>query len=912
MKGFLEEYVADCLLKEIPLSLQIFILPSRRAVNFFKRELVKQNPNNFFLPQLYSIEDFIAEIADVQIIETLPVLLEFYNVYLQVFPKDKQEAFETVYNWSQTLIQDFNEIDRHLINAEDFFGNLANVKELDHWSKTENPTHLVKNYLEFWRVLPKLYKQLAQSLHQKKQAYQGLAYKLAVENFDEFLNTSQKHLHFIGFNALNTSEQIIFQKTLQQQKGSVIWDIDADLLADKYHPASAFLRHYQTNWKFYLNKENQIVPSTNLYSAPKKIQSYAIPKKIGQAKMLGQILAKLPESEYSKTAIVLADESLLQPVLNSIPEQISKVNITMGLALQYTPLASFFEHILQLNLQDKTDLFYKEILQVCTHPSFKMAFPEESKKLKNYFVENNILTITRADFFNQFTADDKAFQKVLQLVFSEKNNQPNQLLQSCLEICLVWKQQHQENALQLQYVYSFHKLFLQLKNLSQSTNYIQNNTAFFHIYKDILAHQTLDFKGSPFEGIQLMGMLESRVLDFENLIIVSVNEGVLPSGKSDNSYIPFDLKIAFNLPTYKDKDAIYAYHFFRLLQRAKQIHLLYNNDTSGGEKAEPSRFLRQLEVFPQPQHQYQHHLVSASAKASLKELQSIPKTAAVMDQLKGLFEYGISPSALTTYIRNPLDFYKKYVLKIKETDEIEEEVSYRVYGNILHDTLQHLYEKYIGKSIDKSVIDSFLLNYEQELWKQFSLHYNSEAIRKGKNLLAFEIAKQQCERFLHQELKTLEQHQLQIVAIEESRAIPFQIEGLNFPIQLKGKADRVDLLDGVFRIIDYKSGKVEARDLKVESDWANFTEDYAYSKAFQVLFYALLFTKEAQGKKMESGIFSFKSLNEGFLKFSKKIERSHKTIDEITPEIMQDFEMHLKNLIKEILDPTIPFVEKEV
>lgn len=912
MKSFLEEYISDCLNKELNLEEQTFILPSRRAVNFFKKELVKQNTKAFFLPNLYSIEDFIAEIAEVQIIETLPVVLEFYTVYSKVFPKEKQESFETVYNWSQTLIQDFNEIDRHLIDAQDFFGNLANIKEIDHWSKAENPTTMVKNYLEFWNMLPKLYVALTQKLIDKKQAYQGLAYKLAVQNFDAYLNKTENHLNFIGFNALNASEQILFQKTLQAQKGSVIWDIDATLLADKFHPASTFLRFYQKEWKFFQQKENTILPSTNLFSAHKQIHTYAIPKKIGQAKMLGQILAELPEEEYSKTAIVLADEAFLQPVLNAIPESISQVNITMGLALQYTPLASFFEHILQLHFQEKPSLFYKDVLQVCGHPSFKMAFPEESKQLKNYFVQNNVLNISRTKFFRQFETSDEAFQKILQLAFAETDNQPKQLLQNCINLCLLLKKYHRENTLQLQYVYSFHKLFMQLKNLTQSTDYIHTNKAFFHVYKDILAHQTLDFQGSPFEGIQLMGMLETRVLDFENIIITSVNEGVLPSGKSENSYIPFDLKIAFNLPTYKDKDAIYAYHFFRLIQRANKVHLLYNNDASGMEKAEQSRFLRHLEVFPQAHHQYHHHVVSASTKAHLQTLQEIPKTPSIIEKLKALFAYGISPSALTTYIRNPLDFYKRYILRIDETEEIEEEVSYRVYGNILHDTLQTLYEPYKGKQIDTNHIHSFLANYEAELYHQFSKHYNEEAIKKGKNLIAFEIAKQQCKRFLKQELKSLKDHELRIISIEESRKIPFKVNSLAFPIFLKGKADRVDLQDETFRIIDYKTGKVEQKDLIIENEWENFTEDYKYSKAFQVLFYALLFQDEAKNKSIESGIFSFKNLNEGFLKFGKKTGKGYQKTFEISEAILQDFKVHLENLIQEICNPEIPFKEKEV
>lgn len=911
MQSFLHQYTAQCLQQNLDFSQHVFILPSRRAVNFFKKELVTQNPNSFFLPKICSIEDFIAEIAEVEIIDSFSVLFEFYKVYIQVFPKEKQESFETVYNWAQTLIQDFNEIDRHLIQAEDFFGNLANVKEIDHWSKAEQPTSMVKNYLEFWRTLPKLYTQLSENLRTKKQVYQGLAYKMAVEQYHVYLNATKKQLHYVGFNALNASEQELVQKTLTQQKGTAVWDIDAYLLADKYHPASTFLNQYQQQWTYFQKKENKILPSTTAFTSPKEIHTYAIPKKIGQAKTLGQILVDIPVDEYSETAVVLADEAMLQPVLNAIPSSIPSVNITMGLALKYTPLASFFEQIIRLQLTETQQFFFKDVLQVCAHPSFKMAFPNESQQLQATFVEQNILFLQQNELMKMFSSYSEDFQKALHLVFSSTHNNPHQLLQNSIDLCTLFRHYLKENTLQLQYVYAFHQLFLGLKQTIESTGYVQNNTTFFYMYKDVLAQQTLDFQGSPFEGIQLMGMLETRVLDFKNVIILSVNEGVLPTGKSDNSYIPFDLKTAFQLPTYKDKDAIYAYHFFRLIQRAKKVHLLYNNDAGGLDKAEPSRFLRYFDVFPQQQHKVHHHVVAAKLKANLIQLQVIPKTPSIMQQLKELFTYGISPSALTTYIRNPLDFYKRYVLRIDELEEMDEEISFRSYGNILHETLQNLYHPYQGKSIQQKDMEGFLSTYETELIIQFGKHYNADAIHKGKNKIAFEIAKQQCRRFFKHEIKNSANQELKILAIEKNKKLAFSVPGIDFPIQLKGTADRVDVLGNTFRIIDYKTGKVLANDVVVPADWQDFTQDYKYSKAFQVLFYAVLFEDEANGKPMESGIISFKNLNSGFLKFGSRIA-TRKVEYEITSEILHSFKEQLSVLIQEILNPTIPFTEKEV
>lgn len=914
MKSFLEEFTQRCLAQYPDLSQHTFVLPSRRAVNFLKKELVKQQEASHFLPRFFSIEEFVADVAEVELIDTITVLFEFYGIYLKVFPADKQESFETVYNWSQTLLQDFNEIDRHLIDAEDFFGNLANVKEIEHWSKAENPTPMVKNYLAFWRILPTLYTHLTSSLIEKKQVYQGLAYKLAVQNFDTYVSKNNQIFHFVGFNALNACEQAIFQKTLQLNRGEVVWDIDAHFLKDPQHPASTFMQAYQKQWKVSPSKPYNILPSTEDFTSPKQFFTYAIPKKIGQAKMVGQLLADLSPNQYSTTAVVLADENLLQPILNAIPETIQQVNVTMGLALAYTPLASLFHELIRMHLNEKEELFYKDIFLICEHPSFTAAFAEESSQLRSYFTENTILFISSSEFFEYVSATYAAdFFKAMQLAFSPTHNHPMQLLKQCSQFALLLASLYQEDTLNLQYMHRFQKLFIQLTNVLSTTTYVETNRSLFSIYKDLLSFETLDFQGSPFQGIQVMGMLETRVLDFENLIITSVNEGILPQGKTENSYLPFDLKIAFNLPTYKDKDAVYAYHFFRLLQRAKNVHLLYNNDMTSVEKAEPSRFIRYLEVFPLPQHSLQQAVVSASTSATASRLETIPKTPRMMQQLEALFTYGISPSALTSYIRNPLDFYKSYLLHLDEVEEIEEEVSYRVYGNILHDTLQELYEPYQNKPLQKEDIMSFRKQYTSTLQQQFSQHFNAKAITKGKNLIQFEIAKQQCDRFFEMEWQTLTSHSLQLISIEKSRKISISIDGVAFPVYLKGKADRVDKIDDTYRIIDYKTGKVNTGDVLITPDWNNFTMDYKYSKAFQVLFYALLFQDELNDAPLQSGIISFKNLNEGFMPFGIKstTTRGEKNYD-VTAETLEEFKVHLKELIKEILNPNIPFQEKEI
>jgi len=432
---------------------------------------------------------------------------------------------------------------------------------------------------------------------------------------------------------------------------------------------------------------------------------------------------------------------------------------------------------------------------------------------------------------------------------------------------------------------------------------IQDFKVFYQIYQDMLSAETLDFEGSPYEGLQIMGMLETRVLDFKTIIITSVNEGVLPSGKSQNSFIPFDLKKAYHLPTFKEKDAIYAYHFFRLMQKAETCHFIYNNSTTGVEKAEKSRFLTQLETFSMPKHHITKYTVTSGTATRQQPLKQVNKTPEMLQMLKTLFQSGISPTALTTYIRNPIDFYERYILQLNETKEIEEDISYSTFGSAIHDCLEAIYKNQLSKVLTKNSIDNMLNTYPQFLLAEFHKKFTDDTLMYGKNLIDFEIAKQQVKRFLLQEKKSLETNSIKVIELESKDEALLSLDKLNLKVKLKGKVDRLDMINDQLRIIDYKTGKVESKQLKIPSDWQELTENYEYSKAFQVLFYALL--KEDQlSENSQAGIISFKNLNQGFMPCNAKNSN--------LKELVANFKIELERLILDILDPKIPFTEKLV
>lgn len=898
MESFISKVVSKFKIDDLDES--HFILPSRRAAQAFSKQLFQNQTESFLVPPIQSIEEFIESVARVKLITSLETIFYFYEVYKDCTHPDKQEPLEQVYTWGQSILQDFNEIDRYQIDADQFFGNLKAIKDIEHWSKSDVKTDLVKNYIEFWESLPIYYHELKNVLKSQNKAYQGMAYQEAVLNIEKFINSTNKHYYFIGFNALNTCEENIFQHVVKQKKGEVFWDIDNYLL--KEHSAGMFMRSYSKNWPIY--SDNKLQPSTYSYSENKNINLYGVPKKIGQAKLVGDLVSKMTQKELSKTAIVLGDESLLQPVLNSLPNNISEVNVTMGLPLASTNPASLFDTIFKIRTLNQQDLHYKTLFELLEHPSLKKAYQKELQSIKKNINDHNIVFQLKEDFF-QRNPIDSALLKILKLSINTIDISVDEFLNNCLEIIELLRPNFHDDKLSLEYLFGFKKLFIKLKNLLNKTELINEFKVFHQIYLDILSSETLDFEGSPHQGLQIMGMLETRVLDFENIIITSVNEGVLPSGKSQNSFIPFDLKKAYKLPTYKEKDAVYAYHFFRLIQRAKDCHFIYNNSTSGIEKAEKSRFLTQLQTFKLPQHSITNYAVSANIGHNESKLKIVNKTPEVMAKLKSLFTYGISPSALTTYIRNPIDFYNRYVLGINDVDEIEEDISYKTLGSVIHDCLDLLYRSYKGKVLSETNLEQMLNSYPETITLLFEDKFQEEALRNGKNLIDFEIAKHQVKRFLTLEKKIVKNNVLKIIDLEKEDKKQLEVKGLDFKVKLKGTVDRVDVLNNQLRIIDYKTGKVETKQLNIPKDWQGFTEDYNYSKAFQVLFYALL-KEESLGENAEAGIISFKNLKSGFMKCSlPKSENSLKAL-------VGEFKIELESLILEILNSEIPFTEKPV
>ncbi|MFV8225404.1 PD-(D/E)XK nuclease family protein [Christiangramia aquimixticola] len=911
MESFIREVLLKLESKGQNLSQLVFILPSKRAGSYLLKELASLSTKNIFAPTIYSIEEFTEHISGLQPIDNTVSLFEFYDVYKNHTPKDELEDFETFIAWAQSLIHDFNEIDRYLIDYKPFFDYLSGIQDINHWYLQDEKTELIKKYLSFWKRLPLYYQKLSEKLIAKEQGYQGLIYRKAASNIIDFSSlVTEKHI-FIGFNALNAAEQKIIQYLLEKEKAEVFWDIDETFYNHKNHAASLFLKQYFQEWPFY--QKNPFTDFGKNYQDDKKIEVIGIPKNIGQAKYLGEIITGMDKRELENTAIVFGQEDLLLPVLNSLPEEVGELNITMGFPIKNAPISSFFEYLFKIHISNSPNYYYKDVVSIINHPALASELGPEAKSLVKRIHTDNVVYLTPSEIINSFSGDSL---ELIKACFSEKKDSVVKFSED-LHIIIQYlkdKLKIAEDKLGLEFLYHFHVLFNKLDNLNSEYPYIKTIKSFHGFYKELVGSETLDFQGKPFQGLQLMGMLESRVLDFETVIITSLNEGVLPAGKSDNSFIPYDLKQEYKLPTYREKDAVYTYHFYRILQRAKKVYLLYNTEADGLNSGEKSRFITQLEIDGRKNHTISYSLISPKVPSFKKELRKVEKTPEMMRQIASLATSGFSPSALTTYMRNPLDFYQQYVLGVRDQDEVEETVAFNTLGTVVHNALENLYKPLEGELISEELIKKFKQQANKQIEQEFARTYSKIPLDKGKNLLIFEVAKRYLRNFLNFELDRLKKgEEIQIVQIEKDLKVPLEIESLPFSVYLRGKVDRFEKKDGIPQIIDYKTGKVEASNLYV-SDWAEITKDYdKFAKSFQVLTYASLIAQEKDLTfPAVAGIISFKNLKSGFLKFQLKEKGSKKGDAMITETTLERFRSELKKLIMEICDPEVPFIEKEI
>lgn len=936
MKLFLEILAKHLVEKSAgALSNHCFVFPNRRSGLFFKRYLVRHIPGITWAPEIVTINELMSGLSGLETSDPLDLLFDIYGIYEQVAARP--EAFDEFYPWGEMMISDFDTLDKYLVDPGAIFRNIRELKEIDEafggldeeqvafirkfWRSFHqgDPTREKDVFLSTWSLMPKIYHGLNEVLDQRDEGYEGKIYRRVAETAVEQLNDKiqGRHYAFVGFNALSASEKQLFRKLKKRGVASFYWDYDELYFSDESMEAGRFLRE---NMEEFPQEEG--LDAFDSRGHDRKIRIFDLPSDILQAKTVNRILSERgnPIEEASDTAIIACDENLLMPILYSLPPQVDLVNVTMGYPFTNTPLFSFVESILRLyrhagkDTRGKTRYYNRDVLSVLNHQYFKMISGRDPRSLVEKITRENRVYL-HPGFFEQ---DPE------RMIFDEVSTPAGliEVLNAILRYMLtrlVDEDNHTFRELEREYVLVMMSRLNKLARITGGKSGVEMNT-FMRLFRRVIAGLRIPFTGEPLAGLQLMGILETRLLDFENVIMLSVNEDVMPDTSSGFSFIPYSMRIAYGLPTREEMDAIYAYYFYRVIQRAEKVDLLYKGATDGVRSGEMSRYLYQAyydlgaeiirPVMP----------VSSSAGRSIT-IQKRPEVMAGLDQyLEGNEDDRyLSPSSLNTYIECPLRFYFRKIAKIREQEELLEEVDAIGFGNILHHTIHQLYDgiatrgetatkKDFETLLDGDLLDNTLTaNFMKEF---FGSDRNREI--EGRNLVILAIIRKYLVKIIQ---KDAEEAPLQLISLEENLVITREISvgEKNLKVRIGGLIDRVDRPQGgITRIIDYKTGKASRSFNSIEAlfDGENVNRN---KQAFQALVYALLYLEDHPEESLMPGLYVVRDLFG--VKYTPHFEigESRKKEPLLSfNEFSDPFDQLLKGVLEEIYDPAVPFRQTEV
>ncbi len=910
------------------------ILPNKRGALYLKQHLAKVFKKTIWLPVIISAEELVATLSGLQQADSIDLICDLYAAYTLVL-KDKAEPFDSFSKWGNLMLQDFNEADRYLIDTKALYQNLKEIKEIENWSLSEGSLTLTQqDYCNFMYQMGDIYTEFSKIVLHKKQAYQGLMYRKSVEAYqtNKYVNQFSKLL-ICGFNALNKAETIIFSDWVKEKKAEILWDTDAYYSDNVNYEAGLFLReNFATNWL--KNKEK---PGTYFKDIPKQIDIVAVPKQVGQAQAVSRQLHQwITEGKsLSSIAIVLADESLLFPVLNQLPNEVQHVNVTMEYPLRLSPLYDLADNLINLHQsaekpESNASFYFKDIFKILQNSFFKKYFLSFHPAVNLQFViqriiDKNYVWIS-ANMLQDLFGADYAYIKNL---FNRWQNSKDGI-EAIAHIITVFNAAEDEalqvSSTELEYLHVFTKYFNRLQTLIHTYDYLNSLITLKSLYKQIIGTATVPFIGEPLQGLQIMGVLETRTLDFENVMILGVNEGVLPSGKSVNSFIPNDLKRFYGMPLYGHKDAIYAYHFYRLLQRASNVFITYNTEQSVLGTGEKSRFITQIQFELEkynPLNVITEKMLSGDAlKASGRNIISFSKTEfnvlPIAKKLTTNDEYnGLSPSALITYKECALRFFFRYGTGIKETEDVEESAEANTQGSILHESLEMLYKPFIGMVLNEEMIKICISKTEKTVNLIFQNYFSQKESRFGKNFLQRKVLYEYVNKLLKSDLKLVKQSQktnelLSLIDLERklTASVFILIDGKETEVFINGSADRIDKVGNKIRVIDYKSS-VKADDKFKFTNFEDLFMDSKYNKMLQLFMYAWLVVKNklAKPEELQPCVIPFRKFEEQ-PKFILSENKQDISLN-FTQPLLDEFETYLKLEIESIMDKTRLFDQTE-
>ena len=890
MKIFFET-VLDEVYNNIDLEKTYFVIPNQRSKIFLKKEILKKISSASISPQIFSIDDFIEKIADIKESPRTNQLFYLYESYMMISNKKDFESYTLFRNWANTLLNDINDVDMGMADDTSVYKDLYEIHKLEAITDQE-----AEKKLAFWGMIPKIVENFKSRLIENNLASKGLCHVYAKENIEIFSDANKEYSFiFLGLNSLSNTEQYIINHILENNKAEIFWDCDDSFIENPEHEAGYFFRKYISDWDYFKTKKFKW--SKKLISSRKNISIYETTKQIAQIKTAANLIHEISRKKSKdKTAIILPNQELLIPLVNSLPESIKNLSISISNSVINMQLSKFATNFFEMYSRKKSNSFYyKDILNTLSNSYLLRSNPTKTdlyESIKSDIINKNMVYVSSKYLIEVLNNDvAKKLFNCTELTILDTLYDYIDIFESNINESVFIEQTTKiKNTLQI------------IKNFNSKYKFTISFNSLKDFFNDIIKNQSISYYGDPTHSFHVMGLLESRGMDFHNVIICSANEGILPSNNFHGSLIPFDLRKKYNLTTIIEDDARTSYDFYHLLLRASNIHLIYNSVSEGVDTGEKSRYIQQLELLENKN----HNINQIISHYPFSSTQSIPevfeKTEALISRLKEIAEIGFSPSSLNRYIDNPINFFDEYVIGVKSNEEVNEFPEARGIGIIFHNTMEAIYKPFTGMEVDVKKLKISLKKVDKLLDYEFIQEYGKNYDR-GKNMIIYKVLKNTIKKLIQTDIDKINKGiKLKIIDIESKLDVNLVTEKTKIKYKLKGTVDRIQSENGDIKIIDYKTGSFESYKLSFGS--YQDLIDKKKKEAFQLLCYCLMYNyHNKKSQNLNAGIISFKNLNSGFISLKKSKTENY------NQEELDKFKTVLDNVIEEIFDPSISFSE---
>lgn len=944
MESFLKLVAADLYKHtEGNLAHTAVVFPNKRAGLFFNEYLAQESDSPIWSPAYVSISELFRSLSPWEVGDPVKLVCELYKIFRR--ETQSTETLDDFYFWGEMLISDFDDADKNRVNTDKLFSNLQDLRNImDDYTfiddeqeeairqffqnfSIERRTALKERFISLWNVLGNIYKGFRESLASQNIAYEGMMYRHVIEHLDVDKLPYEKYV-FVGFNVLNKVEHTLFTQLKDAGKAVFYWDYDEFYMKENRqavtHEAGEFIRRNLRDFPSPLSGEL----FKNL-SKPKEVHYIASSTENAQARYLPQWIRNNLTTPEKETAVVLCNEALLQPVLHSLPAEVKHVNITMGFPLSQTPVYSFLIALLELHTHGfnfKSGRYtFQSVVTLLKHP-YTRQLTGQAELLEKELTRNNRFyplpgELGKDEFLTRlFTPLSGNLNLCIRL--SETLQQVASIYQantSGTEDTDAFNQLYRES------LFKAYTTINRFRTLIEEDELTVQSETFRRLLVKVLSTTNIPFHGEPAIGMQVMGVLETRNLDFRHLVLLSVNEGQLPKSGGDSSFIPYNLRKAFGMTTIEHKIAVYAYYFYRLLQRAERITLIYNTSSDGLNRGEWSRFMLQFLIeWPHPiTRQFLEAGQSPQGTSSI----TVEKTPDVMRQMQSLFDVRanpkakFSPSALNYYLDCPLKFYYRYVAGLSAPDEVSAEIDSATFGSIFHYAAEHIYKDLTthGKVINKEALETLLRNevklqdYVDTAFKKlfFNVPQNEKPEYNGVQLINSAVIARYLKQLLQNDLRYAP---FTFIASEMEVDEPIDIQTPKGVIKSRigGIIDRMDSKDGTLRIVDYKTGGDADTPPHVES---LFIPDKKRSNyVFQTFLYAAIMCRKQPTMKIAPALlYIHRAATETYsLVIQMGEPRKPKEAVEDFSKYEKEYRERLQGLLEEIFNPEKSFTQTEI